>query len=168
MLIEREVVDLYRAMLMRERVGEEFQATITGITEHGLFAAIESPSVDVFCRMQALPPDRYQTDQYGTRLYGMQSGASFALFDRITVRIEDVSIARRRISAVPVGVTTVQTPLTQRTLGAPRPRPKLQHERNSPRKSGQKPQRDGRRGDKKQGQGQDQRKRGRKQGKPRR
>jgi ribonuclease R len=163
MLIEREVVDLYRAMLMRERVGEEFQATITGITEHGLFAAIESPSVDVFCRMAALPPDRYQTDQYGTRLYGVQSGTSFALFDRIRVRIEDVSIARRRISAVPVGVASEQPPLTPRSLGAPRPRPKLQHEGNQ-RKGAQRPQRDARRGDNsKQGQ----RKR-RKQGKPRR
>jgi ribonuclease R len=154
MLIEREVVDLYRAMLMRERVGEEFQASITGITEHGLFAAIESPSVDVFCRLAALPPDRYQTDQYGTRLYGVQSGTTFALFDRITVRIEDVSIARRRISAVPVGLTATQPALTQRTLGAPRPRPKLQRERNPQRKSAQRqPQRDARGGEK-QGQSQ--------------
>ncbi|HEX4351446.1 MAG TPA: VacB/RNase II family 3'-5' exoribonuclease, partial [Polyangiales bacterium] len=140
MLIEREVVDLYRAMLMRERVGEEFQATITGITEHGLFAAIESPSVDVFCRLAALPPDRYQTDQYGTRLYGLQSGTTFALFDRIQVRIEDVSIARRRISAVPVGLTAEQPPLTQKNLGSGRPRPKLQVERNQKQNS-QRPQR---------------------------
>jgi ribonuclease R len=139
MLIEREVVDLYRAMLMRERVGEEFQATITGITEHGLFAAIESPSVDVFCRLAALPPDRYQTDQYGTRLYGLQSGTTFALFDRIQVRIEDVSIARRRISAVPVGLAAEQPPLTQKNLGSGRPRPKLQVERNQKNNS-QRPQ----------------------------
>ncbi|HET8940116.1 MAG TPA: ribonuclease R [Polyangiales bacterium] len=104
MLIEREVVDLYRAMLMRDRVGEEFEATITGITEHGIFAAIESPCVDVFCRLQSLPPDHYESDQYGTRLVGLASGRSFALFDRIAVRIEDVSVARRRISAVPVEV----------------------------------------------------------------
>ena len=119
MLIEREVVDLYRAMLMRDRVGEEFQATITGITEHGIFAAIESPSVDVFCRMAALPPDQYQADQYGTRLVGLASGTTYALFDRLTVRIDDVSIARRRISAVPVHVAAGERPL-QRGRG-PRP-----------------------------------------------
>ena len=111
MLIEREVVDLYRAMLMRDRVGEEFSATITGITEHGIFAAIESPCVDVFCRMQSLPPDQYQSDQYGTRLFGMVSGRSYALFDRLTVRIEDVSIARRRISAIPVEVQAAELPV---------------------------------------------------------
>jgi len=108
MLIEREVVDLYRAMLMRDRVGEEFEATITSITEHGLFAAIEAPSVDVFCHLSSLPPDQYQTDQYGTRMFGLLSGQSYALFDRLRVRIEDVSIARRRISAVPVAVLGTQ------------------------------------------------------------
>jgi ribonuclease R len=117
MLIEREVVDLYRAMLMRDRVGDEFQATITGITEHGIFAAIESPCVDVFCRMQSLPPDQYQTDQYGTRLFGMVGGRSYALFDRMTVRIEEVSIARRRISAVPVEVQPAEAPMQRGPRG---------------------------------------------------
>jgi ribonuclease R len=102
MLIEREVVDLYRAMLMRDHVGEEFEATITGVTEHGIYAALDTPYVDVLIRATALFPDRYEIDQHGTRLFGVQSGASYALFDRIKIRIEDVSIARRKISAVPI------------------------------------------------------------------
>jgi ribonuclease R len=117
MLIEREVVDLYRAMLMRERVGEEFQATITGITEHGIFAAIESPCVDVFMPMSSLPADRYETDRYGTRLYGLHSGVSYALFDRLTVRIDDVSVARRRISGVPVLAESDAAQATQAAEG---------------------------------------------------
>jgi ribonuclease R len=149
MLIEREVVDLYRAMLMREHVGEEYNATITGITEHGIFAAIESPSVDVFCRIAALPPDQYQTDQYGTRLFGLASGASYALFDRLRVTIEDVSIARRRISAVPVGVTAGAPVPKQRGPGASRggvrrnERPKLGTSQQN--KARGKPERDARR-----------------------
>ncbi|MET0385200.1 MAG: VacB/RNase II family 3'-5' exoribonuclease [Polyangiales bacterium] len=132
MLIEREVVDLYRAMLMRDRVGDEFEATITGITEHGIFAAIESPSVDVFCHMSSLPPDQYQTDQYGTRLFGLAGGKSYALFDRLTVRIDDVSIARRRISAVPIDVTAAPSPV-QRGVGGGRPRSGSQRAKRDPR-----------------------------------
>ncbi|HKU42539.1 MAG TPA: ribonuclease R [Polyangiales bacterium] len=101
MVIEREVVDLYRAMLMRERIGEVFNATITGITEHGIYAALDAPYVDVLIRTSSLFQDHYEVDQHGTRLYGVSSGASYALFDRIAVRIEDVSIARRKIAAVP-------------------------------------------------------------------
>jgi ribonuclease R len=141
MLIEREVVDLYRAMLMRDRVGEEFDATITSINEHGIFAAIESPSVDVFCHINSLPPDQYKTDQFGTRLFGIAGGKSYALFDRMRVRIEDVSIARRRISAVPVSVTAGEQPVQRDGRGAPRPR----HNGKLPPKRGRKPgQRDSR------------------------
>jgi len=122
MLIEREVVDLYRAMMMRDRVGDEFEGTITGITEHGLFVAIESPCVDVFCRLQSLPPDHYEADQFNTRLVGLATGRAFALFDRLAVRIEDVSIARRRISAVPVEV--LSSPAPQQIGGASRMRRK--------------------------------------------
>jgi ribonuclease R len=110
MLIEREVVDLYRAMMMRDRVGDDFEGTITGLTEHGIFVAIESPCVDVFCRLQSLPPDHYEADQFNTRLVGLATGRAFALFDRIVVRIEEVSVARRRISAVPVEVLESAAP----------------------------------------------------------
>ncbi|MEY4579919.1 MAG: hypothetical protein RL701_4622 [Pseudomonadota bacterium] len=136
MLIEREVVDMYRAMLMRDRVGDEFEATITGITEHGLFAAIESPCVDVFCHVNSLPADHYQTDQFGTRLYGLAGGRQYALFDRLRVRIDEVSVARRRISATPIDQTEAEAP-QQRRLGAGKPRsarPKAQT-------SGARPQR---------------------------
>lgn len=154
MLIEREVVDLYRAMLMRDRIGEEFQATITGITEHGVFCAIESPNVDVFCRLASLPPDQYQSDQYGTRLVGLASGNTYALFDRLKVRIDDVSIARRRISAVPVQVVGSQPPMQQRgARGGGKP-PKRRQQRQEPRPRNERDQRrrakDARRGERKQ------------------
>lgn len=135
MVIEREVVDLYRAMLMRERVGEVFNATITGVTEHGVYAALDAPYVDVLCRATSLFPDRYEIDQHGTRLYGVSSGASYALFDRIALRIEDVSIARRKISAVPVETARLEQ------LGKPKPRRVERGERaRAPGAKGRDPQ----------------------------
>lgn len=102
MLIEREVVDLYRAMLMQDRIGEEFPGQITGVSEHGIFVALESPYVDVMVRTPNLPRDRYELDPYGIRLAGMYGGRVYRLGDHLRVRIEDVSLARRRISAVVV------------------------------------------------------------------
>lgn len=98
--VEREVVDLYRAMLMQERVGEEFSAQITGVGEHGIFVALQSPYVDVMIRTPMLPRDRYELDPFGIRLTGMYTGRVYRLGDHLQVRIEDVSLARRRISGV--------------------------------------------------------------------
>ena len=55
MAIEREIVDLYGAYLMRDQVGESFDATISGVTEHGFYATLDKPFVDVLCRVAALP-----------------------------------------------------------------------------------------------------------------
>src|SRR6266498_5839556 len=40
---ERDVVDLYRAVLMRDRIGEEYDGTVAGVAAFGLFVQIESP-----------------------------------------------------------------------------------------------------------------------------
>ncbi|MGD8860604.1 MAG: ribonuclease R [Myxococcales bacterium] len=100
MAIEREVVDLYGAYLMRNQVGEEFEGVISGIAEHGFYTTLDSPFVDVLCRTASLPADRYELDPYGVRLTGMSGGLTFALGDRVRLRIEDVSIAQRKVIAV--------------------------------------------------------------------
>ncbi len=125
MLVEREAVDLYRALLMRDRLGETFTATITGVTEHGFYAAIDAPFVDVLCGVTALPRDQYRVDPFNTCLLGVRSGTRYALFDRVEVRIEDVSIARRKISAVPAaGSRTTRPPRRNRGAKAEKRRPK--------------------------------------------
>jgi ribonuclease R len=104
MSIEREVVDLYGAYLMRNRVGETYDATVSGVTEHGFYATLDAPCVDVHCRLAALPRDEYSLDAYGVRLSGRYRGTSFGLGDRVRVVIEDVSIAQRKILVVPEGL----------------------------------------------------------------
>jgi ribonuclease R len=103
MTIEREVVDLYGALLMRERIGETFDgATITGVAEHGVYASLHSPFVTVLCPVAALPYDRYELGKDGVRLVGAYSGRAYALGDKLRVRIDDVSLARRKVIAVPI------------------------------------------------------------------
>src|SRR5262249_18065043 len=52
--VEREVVDLYRALYMRSHVGSIFEGTVTAIVGSGIFVAIADPFVDVLVRMDAL------------------------------------------------------------------------------------------------------------------
>jgi ribonuclease R len=107
MAIEREVVDLYGAYLMRDQIGETFDATVSGVTEHGFYATLEAPFVDVLCRVAALPRDDYSLDRHGVRLRAARSGRSYALGDRVRLRIEDVSLAQRKVLAVPAEMPTL-------------------------------------------------------------
>lgn len=101
MVVERDVVDLYRAILMRDRVGEEFEATISGIAEHGFYAAFDEPFIDSLCPVELMTNDFYELDELGLALFGRKSKRRFGLGDRIAVRIENVSIENRRIIVLP-------------------------------------------------------------------
>jgi ribonuclease R len=97
MVIEREVVDLYRALLMRAHLGEIYEGTVTGFVGSGVFVNVDDPFVDVLVRMESLGPDRYELDDERLRVIGTRSGDRIALGDRMRVEVEDVSVIRRTV-----------------------------------------------------------------------
>jgi ribonuclease R len=99
MEVEREVVDLYRVVLMRDKVGDEFEGTVTAIVGSGVFVALDEPFVDVLVRLESLGPDRYELTEHELSVVGLRSGDTVSLGDRIRVVVEDVSVARRQVSA---------------------------------------------------------------------
>jgi ribonuclease R len=99
MEIEREVVDLYRAIYMKDHIGDVFHGTATALVGTGVFVAVDSPFVDVLVRMESLGAEPYEIDDSGLRLIGQRSGDRIAIGDAMTVQIEDVAILRRQVYA---------------------------------------------------------------------
>jgi ribonuclease R len=97
MQAEREVVDLYRCLLMQDKVGEVYEARVSGLGGSGLYAVLDDPFVDVLLRFEALGPDRYEPGEDGLSVFGRRSGDRIALGDRVTLVIEDVALLRRTI-----------------------------------------------------------------------
>jgi ribonuclease R len=98
MEVEREVVDLYRAFFMRDRVGDVLEGAISGVTSFGVFVVVDEPFVEGLVRTDYLSPDDfYDFDEVACRLIGRRSGKTFSLGDRVKVEILQVSVARRRI-----------------------------------------------------------------------
>jgi ribonuclease R len=97
MEIEREVVDLYRAFFMRDRVGDVLTGTISAVTSFGVFVAADEPFVEGLIRAEELGDDIFSFDEARLRLVGRRSGHAFALGDTVTIEVLSVSVARRRI-----------------------------------------------------------------------
>ncbi len=95
--IEREVVDLHRALLMRSRLGESFEGTVTSLVGSGAFVAIDAPYVDVLVRYEQMGKEPYELDDEGLCAIGQRSGDVVRLGDRMVVRVDDVSIERRTV-----------------------------------------------------------------------
>jgi ribonuclease R len=94
--IEREVVDLYRCLLMRERIGETFEGTVSALVGTGAFVSLDSPFCDVLVRYEAMGPDHYNLSDDELSAVGARSGDTISLGDRVLVTIEDVAILRRQ------------------------------------------------------------------------
>jgi ribonuclease R len=93
--VEREIVDLYRALYMRAFIGSIYEGTVTAIVGTGVFVALDKPFVDVLVRMESLGPDSYEIDESGLSVTGTRSGERIKLGDTMVVQIEDVAILRR-------------------------------------------------------------------------
>jgi ribonuclease R len=95
--VEREVVDLYRALSMQQRVGEVFDGTISALVGSGAFVTLDQPFVDVLVRFDSMGPDHYEFAQDEISVVGLRSGDRITLGDRVRVRVDDVSVLRRAV-----------------------------------------------------------------------
>src|SRR5581483_8722124 len=97
MEVEREVIDLYRAFFLRDRIGDVFDGTISGVMGFGVFVVIDERFVEGLVRLEALSDDYYIFDEPACRLVGRRSGRTFALGDAIRVEVQSVSVVRRKV-----------------------------------------------------------------------
>ncbi len=89
---EREVDDLYMTMYMSERIGEEFDAVISGVTNFGLFAELEN-TVEGLIPIETLYGN-FAFDAERFSLVGRTE--SYTLGEKIRVEVVDVDFERRR------------------------------------------------------------------------
>ena len=86
MLVEREVSDLCGAWLMRGRVGDELEGTVSGVAASGVFVRLDDPFVEGMVTREDLPADEWRFHAEEERLWGAATGRSFRLGDRLRPR----------------------------------------------------------------------------------
>ena len=91
---ERDVDALYIVAYMQDKIGEEYDATISGVTSFGLFAELAN-TVEGFIPLETLPDDSYEFIEERFQLRGTKG--SFHLGEEIRVRAVGVDWGSRRI-----------------------------------------------------------------------
>ena len=95
---EREMVDRLKVRYMADKVGESFDAIVSGVTSFGLFVELVDSFVNGGVAIADLKDDYYQLDEKNHRLVGRRTNTSFQLGKRIRVRLASVEVARRRLN----------------------------------------------------------------------
>jgi ribonuclease R len=88
---ERDAVDRYLAAFMATRVGNMFDARISGVTRFGLFVTVEENGASGIVPFAALPDDRWQLDEAGHAMTGQKTGLTFSLGQPVEVRLAEAT-----------------------------------------------------------------------------
>ena len=100
---ERELRKFLVLQLLSTRLGEDFSATVTGVTGQGAFLEIDAYLVDGFVPSSDLPgdkADRWKLNPNTGALVAQRSGKTIAIGDRFTVRIANIDLPRRQMELV--------------------------------------------------------------------
>ncbi len=101
----RDVVAWLKAEYALDRVGDEFDGTVTAVTAFGMFVLLDEVHSDGLVHVSSLGDDFYHFDPVRHSLTGQRAGRRFQLGDRVRVRITEVNLDERKIDLELVGVT---------------------------------------------------------------
>jgi len=94
--------------LLEEKIGEEFEGVVTGVTGKGVFVQLDKYLVDGLIKKEDLPgdvtrsnaPPFWKLDRKTGALVDQRSGRSFKMGDMVRVSIATVDLARRQMDLV--------------------------------------------------------------------
>ncbi|HEY8555095.1 MAG TPA: ribonuclease R, partial [Burkholderiales bacterium] len=99
----REVIRWLKAEYMRDKVGEEFDGIISGVTSFGVFVELNEIFVDGLIHITALGNDYFHFEPGKHRLIGERTRSVYRLGDPIRVKVVRVDLDEARIDFEPVG-----------------------------------------------------------------
>jgi ribonuclease R len=97
----RDVQTWLKCYYMRDRVGEEFEGSISAVTGFGIFVALDEVYVEGLAHISELGADYFRFDPVHHALRGERTGMTYRLADRVRVRVVRVDLALGRIDFVP-------------------------------------------------------------------
>jgi ribonuclease R len=98
MQVEREVSALYACLLMKDRVGESFAATVGGLSEHGFFVSLDEHHVEGFVKGESVFPG-FELDPATYRLQ-FGDGRVVRVGQPATVRLISVNLVKKQMEFV--------------------------------------------------------------------
>jgi ribonuclease R len=101
---ERELVQWKKVRFMADKVGDEFDGYITGVTAFGLYIELVEHFVEGMVHVSTMADDYYRFIERQHILRGENAGKVYRLGDRVGVQVIKVDMERRQID---LGLTDI-------------------------------------------------------------
>jgi ribonuclease R len=93
----REVEAWLKCQYMEDKVGEQYEGVITGVTNFGVFVQLPELQIDGLVHVTSLQNDYYRFEASSQSLIGDRSGTQYRLGDRLTIVVSRVDLESKRI-----------------------------------------------------------------------
>jgi ribonuclease R len=94
--VERDTDKIKIAEFMSDKIGEEYEGVISGVTSFGIFVELEN-TVEGLVHISNMVDDYYIYDNEKKELFGQRNHKVFKIGDTVKIRVDKVSIAKAEI-----------------------------------------------------------------------
>lgn len=94
---ERESTKYFQTLFVVDKVGQEFDGTVSGIAEFGLFVKMDENQCEGMIPINDIPGDRFHFDADKFMIVGGKTKKTYNFGDAVRVRIYEVSPKKRQI-----------------------------------------------------------------------
>lgn len=94
---ERESTKYFQTIFVMDKIGEEFEGTVSGIAEFGMFVKMTENHCEGMVPINQIPGDRFYFDADSFTIIGGKTKKEYNIGDKVRVRIYEVSARKRQI-----------------------------------------------------------------------
>ncbi|MES2512633.1 MAG: ribonuclease R [Bacteroidota bacterium] len=105
---ERASIKYKQVEFLEDKIGQEFEGVISGVTEWGIFVEIIENKCEGRVSTRDMKDDQYVFDEDNYRIVGRRTGRIYSLGDKVTIKVRRADLVKKQldfefVSGVPSG-----------------------------------------------------------------
>ena len=100
---ERASVKYKMVEFMKDRLGEEFDGSISGVTEWGIYVELADTHIEGMVALRDMSDEFYAFDEEEYAAVGSRTGRKFVLGDRVRIRVKNADLRLKQLDFEMVG-----------------------------------------------------------------
>jgi ribonuclease R len=94
---ERDSVKYKQAEFLLDKIGQEFEGLISGVSKWGIYVEIVGNKCEGMVRLQDLEDDFYYLDEDNYQVLGSRYGQQYKLGDQVRIRVKKIDLNRKQM-----------------------------------------------------------------------
>ena len=92
---ERTSVKYKLVEFMQDKIGQEFEGAVSGMTEWGMYVEIDDTHIEGMVPLREIRSDFYEFDEARYRLVGRRTRRQYRLGDRVRIKVKNANLEQR-------------------------------------------------------------------------